>query len=189
MTRVLSVAVVFVIGLAASAASHALTRPHLDRVPGWHVGSAHRSVPPVHFQAGNGWHVGHVCIKRFRGERAYCRGTVSWAATSRWRDCWNCFPPHRTLTRLATSGVAVYLARGWAAGVSSGRMHWPPHISTSSIEGPVELAPERVSAFETSGTLHGVGSTLWVFFGQPDPTSAQFAFARAELASAGFPPR
>jgi hypothetical protein len=153
------------------------------------LGSAgDRSLAPVHFQRANGWHIGHVCVRRFRGERAYCRGSVSWAVTTRWRDCRNCFPPHRTLRRLAASGVAIYLARGWAAGVSPGQMRWPPHISKRSIRGPVELAPERVSAFQVSGVLHGVRSTLWVFFGQPHPPDHQIAAALAELASAHLPP-
>jgi hypothetical protein len=113
---------------------------------------------------------------------------MSWATTMRWRDCWNCIPPHRTLATLPPGGVAIALMVGREQ--RPPRRHvlrWPPRLRPGSIVGPLEGVPKRFGAYEAFGSLNGFDASLWVFFGRRHPTRSQLARAEAELRSARLP--
>jgi hypothetical protein len=113
---------------------------------------------------------------------------MSWATTVRWRDCWDCIPPHRTLAALPPDGVVIALLVGREPQRPRRRvLHWPPRIRPAAIVAPIEGVPARFGTFEAFGALNGFDASLWVFFGRRHPTRAQLARAQTELRRARLP--
>ena len=141
---------------------------------------------PAHFRGGGPWHVGASGVHRCVGAPAHCVETGSWAGTVRWRDCWNCIPPHHTAAALPRDGVVIYLMRGRERRRIRSSLRWPPRIRARAIVSPLEGLPSRIGAYERAGRVHGADAYLWVFFGRTHPTRRQIALAQAELRTARF---
>lgn len=142
------------------------------------AGSA--NVGPVHFRAGGGWHVSAVC------GRPNCRFALSRAATVRWRDCWNCLPPHSTIATLPPDGIAIGVELTRPFHPAWGRLRWPPTITRNRIVW-IEGVPMRFRGFIATGRLRGLDATVWIYFGRRRPTLRQMARAEDELRTARLP--
>lgn len=144
---------------------------------------------PAKLSSGSGWHVGNGPIKACPGQvRSQCSQVTSYAATTSWRDCANCVPPHKTLAALPADGIAIQLqlARDSRSPPET-TMPWPPKIKPREVIGPFEGAPKRIGLAARSGRLAGFRGSLWVYFGRRHPTASQLARANAELKSAKLP--
>jgi hypothetical protein len=142
------------------------------------AGSA--KVAPVHFRASGGWYASAVC------GRPDCRFALSRAATVRWRDCWNCIPPHRTVAALRPDGIAIELELTRPFHPAWGRLRWPPRITRKRIVW-LEGVPMRFGGFIATGRLRGLDVTVWIYFGRRQPTVRQMARAEHELRTARLP--
>lgn len=136
-------------------------------------------VEPPHFAPRPGWQVGTSGPEEVDPDGEYM---TAWAATVRYADEWNEFPPHRTLDRLPVDGSVIWLS-----------------LSRTNRFGPPEEAlvgPFRLDTFERGGfegvpeyplyrLLGRAGADMQlelnVFFGRGDPTPAMRAEAQAML--------
>jgi hypothetical protein len=148
--------------------------------------AASRPLAPVRFQKAPGWYVGasrvHTCPGAPR-----CSQVASWAATVRWRDCYDCEPPHKTLASLPAGGIVIGVLLGKEPRPPRHVMSWPPRLRAGAIGGPIEGAPARIGYFGQGGRLRGFSASLFVYFGRLHPTKHQIARAQAELNSAKLP--
>ena len=130
------------------------------------------------FPERSGWHVGSAGTTT--GEEALA---TAWAATIPYSDEWNALPPFRTLERLPTEGIVVWIGLSPAGAAPA----WPavtPPFDLGALErhpfweGQVPDIPEH----RLWGTLAGgTHVDLRVFFGRPDPTPGMRTEAQALL--------
>jgi hypothetical protein len=131
------------------------------------------AVAPPHFHAGNGWQVGS-------------HGSSGWASTSRYSDCANCIPPHRTLAHLPPGGIVIQLTNGRERHPHARVGRWPVVIRREDLHrGGAEGIPRRVAYAQWFIRRRGIEHYLWVWFGRRRPTPRQLARANAELRTAG----
>jgi hypothetical protein len=140
------------------------------------------ALSPPHFQAAPGWHVGSRPARACLGVPASrCAQASGWASTVRYRDCRECIPPHHTLAHLPPGGIVIQLsdARERPARAPLGR--WPPRIRRTDLHIGAEGVPRRYSDAQWFVRAGGVEHYLWVWFGRAHPTRQQLARANAEL--------
>ena len=115
-----------------------------------------------------------------------CASAPSWAATTRWRDCAFCLP-HRTVAHLSADGIALQLQVGYEQDPPKWmrKLRWPPRIR--GVAAPFEGLPRRIGVFQAYGFVQGWSTSLFIFFGRPNPTAQQIARARKELSTVSFP--
>jgi hypothetical protein len=141
---------------------------------------------PVRFQKAAGWYVGTSRVHKCPGAPR-CSQVGSWAGTVRWRDCYDCEPPHKTLAALPPGGIVIGVLLGKEPRPPRHVMPWPPALRAKAIGGPIEGAPPRIGYFGQGGRLRGFSASLFVYFGRLHPTRRQIARAQAELNSAKLP--
>jgi hypothetical protein len=152
------------------------------------AGGGPEELTPAQFAPRPGWHVGHDRVRACPGTpSSRCVQVESWAPTTRWRDCGNCVPPHRTLAALPRDGIAIHLTLSREGGTMLKRLFWPPRLRPRDVVGPIEGGPERIGFVGRFGRVGHSDAYLYVFFGRRRPTLAQVARANAELRSARLP--
>lgn len=144
---------------------------------------------PARFKAGSGWHVGTGQVKRCPGvPGSRCSQVGSWAATTSWRDCPVCVPPHKTLAALKPNGIAIQIIVSHDTNAPpENELTWPPRLKARDVTGPTEGVPRRIGLASRFGRLGAYRGALWVYFGRRHPTASQLARANAELRSAKLP--
>ena len=149
-------------------------------------GSGAGDLQPARFPARAGWHVGaghvHACTDMARDR---CAQAGSWATTGEWRDCTECLP-QRTAAALPADGIAMTLVVGRGPNAPKQKLRWPPRLRPGDAK-RLEGLPTRIGVIQHAGLVHGFTTYLFVFFGRPQPTAAQVARARAELARVELP--
>jgi hypothetical protein len=100
------------------------------------------------------------------------------------RDCRDCVPPHRTLSRLPPDGIIIQLDNGRERPARAPLGKWPPRIRSRDVSGGFEGVPRRYGYAEWFVRSGGVEHYLWVWFGRAHPTRRQLARANAELRTA-----
>jgi hypothetical protein len=140
------------------------------------------AVSPPHFQAAPGWHVGSRPARACPGVPASrCVQASGWSSTVRYRDCRDCIPPHRTLAHLPPVGIIIQLSNARERPARAPLRSWPPRIRRADLHAGAEGVPLRYSYAQWFIRAGGVEHYLWVWFGRADPTRRQLARANAEL--------
>jgi hypothetical protein len=131
---------------------------------------------PARFPSRSGWFVGA------RGGRLLAEGgqTVSWAATVPYRDPPAQIPPFRTLRRLPSDGVIIWisLSRDSALRIRPlNSLRIRPQLIGNNFEG----LPRGIGLYRASVRKIGYDLDLWLFFEIVHPSPRTIARAQAEL--------